>query len=492
MMPINDRNRKLALASLAALLVGTTMWWPSAPVRGQMPPRDWSKDMQMKIAEPFSLASVGDILMTKPFSAMADAGVQSALKVVRDADLAMGNFESNIRDERHYTGLVTQFTGTKDVAPDVKAMGFDMVARANNHAFDGGRAGFFETANLLEAAGVAVAGAGRDLDEARAARFLEVPKGRIGLVSVHTPEFNQNGPTHFIATRRVGPLGGRPGLNALNLVKSTTVTAEQMATLKKIRDSLYEHRSEYSVPVGVPKESADELVMFGNRFKVAPTPGVSAYTMNKDDLDNILENVKNGKQYAHFMMVTIHTHQGDSDMQRAHFGDYPPDFLVSFARATIDNGADAFIGHGPHILRGVEIYKGKPIFYGLGEFVHDLYGTQVPFPARPNMTNAEAAVRQWDTFGGGFGLQHPVNLQAVVAVSRYDKGQLQEVRLYPTEGHAGGAVADVGRPRLAPPDIAKSILERLQKISTPFGTKIAIEGNVGVIRVAGTASSAAR
>ena len=47
----------------------------------------------------------------------------------------------------------------------------------------------------------------------------------------------------------------------------------------------------------------------------------------------------------------------------------PADFLVTFARAMVDAGADIFVGHGPHVLRGVEIYKGKPILYSLGDFI---------------------------------------------------------------------------------------------------------------------------
>src|SRR6185295_3443500 len=67
---------------------------------------------------------------------------------------------------------------------------------------------------------------------------------------------------------------------------------------------------------------------------------------------------------------TIHAHQGPIVAQQWLFEDLPPDFLVELAHKAIDNGADAFVGHGPHVLRGVEIYKGKPIFYGLGEFFY--------------------------------------------------------------------------------------------------------------------------
>ena len=43
-----------------------------------------------------------------------------------------------------------------------------------------------------------------------------------------------------------------------------------------------------------------------------------------------------------------------------------------FAKAAIDAGADAFLGTGVHVLRGIEIYKGRPIFYGLGEFFRQM------------------------------------------------------------------------------------------------------------------------
>jgi poly-gamma-glutamate synthesis protein (capsule biosynthesis protein) len=459
-------------------------------MRGQQSPaRDWTKELQTKISEPFTFVSVGDILQARPLSEIADPGLQAVIKIVRDADVAMGNFEYNIRDERHYTGPVMGFSGPKEVAPDVKAMGFDIVSRANNHAFDGGEMGYIATNDLLEAAGVAVAGSGRNLDEARAARFIETPKGRVGLVAMHTPEFSQNGPTHMGATRRVGTLGGRPGMNILNVIKSVTVTPEQLAMLKKIRDSVYEHRSDFAVPIGAPAEVADEVVMFANRFKAGSTPGLDSYEMNQEDLQDILENIRNAKEYAHFMAVSIHTHQNESDLQLAHQSEYPPDFLITLARATIDNGADAFIGHGPHILRGMEIYKGKPIFYGLGEFVQDLHWPVRPFNSHPGLTNAEAATGP-PTLDSG--LYKSVNLESVVAVSRYDKGQLREVRLYPIDGRADGVVAELGHPRLSPPAIARTILERLQKLSAPFNTKIAIEGNVGIIRVAAGAAPAAR
>ena len=42
---------------------------------------------------------------------------------------------------------------------------------------------------------------------------------------------------------------------------------------------------------------------------------------------------------------------------------------MTFSRAMIDAGADVVTASGPHVLRGIEIYKGQPIFYGLGDFI---------------------------------------------------------------------------------------------------------------------------
>ena len=42
---------------------------------------------------------------------------------------------------------------------------------------------------------------------------------------------------------------------------------------------------------------------------------------------------------------------------------------IEAAHWAIDQGADLFAGHGPHFLRGIEIYKNRPIFYSLGNFI---------------------------------------------------------------------------------------------------------------------------
>jgi poly-gamma-glutamate synthesis protein (capsule biosynthesis protein) len=417
---------------------------------------------------------------------MADPGLQTALKVIRDADVGFGNFESLIRDERTFAGpLAGSMVGTKEVAADLKAMGFKLMNRAGNHLMDAGQDGLFETVRLMDEAGLVYAGVGRNLDEARAPRFVDTPKGRIGLVGMYSETGGAQ--SRLAATYRVGITGGRPGLNPLNLTRAITVSADHLALLKRVKDAVYEHRTEYSNAVRPPAaDSTGAVEFFGTTYKAGSRPGELTYTMNPRDLQDTLKSIKNGKEYSDFMIATIHAHQGDSVLQAFLFEDRPPDFLVELAHDAIDNGADAFVGHGPHILRGIEIYKGKPIFYDLGEFFREWdWSCDCNFTPNGDVTQAENVVRGLEARG----VVEPINYESAIAVSKFDKGQLQEVRVYPIWARHDGPLSRRGLPMTAPPAIAQRILQRLQKLSEPFGTKLAIEGNVGVIRIAAQRSS---
>jgi len=450
--------------------------------------RDWTQDQATKITDPFTLASVGDVIIIRPASQLNDSGLQSAIKVIRDADVGFGNFESLIRDERTFEGpLAGSMVGSKEVAADLKAMGFKLMNRAGNHLMDAGTEGIFETARLMDEAGLVYAGFGRNLDEARAPRFVDTAKGRVGLVGMYSETGGAQ--SRLAATYRVGITGGRAGLNALNLTRAITVTPDHLALLKRVKDGVLAHRGEYSNPVRSTSDDASATVeLFGTVYKAGSRPGELTYVMSPRDLQDNLRSIKNGKEYSDFMIATIHAHQGDSVLQAFLFEDHPPDFLVELAHLAIDNGADAFVGHGPHVLRGIEIYKGKPIFYDLGEFFREWdWSCDCNFSPNGDVTQAESVVRGLEARG----VVEPINYESAVAVSQFDKGQLQEVRIYPIWGRHDGPISRRGLPMTAPPDTAQRILQRLQKLSEPFGTRIAIEGNIGIIRPTQRVPSAA-
>ena len=93
---------------------------------------------------------------------------------------------------------------------DLVWAGFDMVSRANNHTGDYGVLGMNLTTKYVAEAGLVQAGVGQSLAEAREAKFLETPKGRVALISVASTF-----PDHSRAGRTRGDMPARPGLNPL-------------------------------------------------------------------------------------------------------------------------------------------------------------------------------------------------------------------------------------------------------------------------------------
>ena len=294
--------RVIQLGGLAAALA-VAVWVVPPAANGQAVRQgtvrlDSPKDMDLKITDPFTVASVGDLIIMRPTSQLTEPTFQSALKIIRDADLAVGNFEANASDMLHFDGPMRGFMGTKETPADVKAMGFDLVNRANNHATESTELGMLTTNELLEKAGVAYAGSGKNLDDARAAHFIDTPKGRIGMVGMTTLGFNPQ--AYAGATYSSGNYTGKPGVNGINLTRYQVLSADQMAALRKVRDAVYQHRGEYANAVDAigANEPAERLDLFGNRYRVGDRPGAYVYDMNADDLREILRSIRNGKQYA--------------------------------------------------------------------------------------------------------------------------------------------------------------------------------------------------
>ena len=170
---------------------------------------------------------------------------------------------------------------------------------------------------------------------------------------------------------------------------------------------------------------------------------------------------------------------------------YPADFLPVLFHNVIDAGADVVAGHGSHALRGIEIYKGRPIFYGLSTFLFQGYilSTQDGRDARnldPRFTSrGETQVRLNGSAPPGVvdktGLLGNWDV-SILPVMTYEGGRVKEIRIYPIDVRRGAQLKQSGLPRIAPPELGRRILELMRELSTPFGTDITIEGNVGVIR----------
>jgi len=80
----------------------------------------------------------------------------------------------------------------------------------------------------------------------------------------------------------------------------------------------------------------------------------------------------------------------------------------------------------------------------------------------------------------------------VVTTSPFEKGQLAEIQLRPVDLNYAARGADPGVPRAATAELAKTILERLARLSQPFGTRVMMERGVGMIRFEPVPTSDAR
>jgi poly-gamma-glutamate synthesis protein (capsule biosynthesis protein) len=239
----------------------------------------------------------------------------------------------------------------------------------------------------------------------------------------------------------------------------------------------------------VRRDASDEsstLSLFGETFEAGDRLA-SRYQIHPVDQEEILQAIRLGKQNADFLVATIHAHERDVGTGA------PGDFLPALARAAVDAGADAFIGHGVHVLGPIEIYKGRPIFYSLANFFWSDIQEPMPrdhyeenwdlltevFGDPEKATNADLAALL-----NARGFNDDLVFQSVVAVSRFENGGLAELRLYPVDLGYGRTLTKSGIPREASAEMSRAILERLARISQTYGTAISIERNVGVIRPA--------
>jgi len=451
----------------------------------------------------------------------------------------------------HYGGNL----GTKEVADDWALMGIDMVSRANNKTL--AAPGLWEDFHQVERVGIIHAGVAKTLPEARMARYFQTGKGIAGFVGISsdggtdaccsggTPVYvtqqqlaqvkaikdsilarrdevevpvdmpppdepgtvNVFGLTFKVGSKppadaenasgRAGRGGngfGRAGgtndgvKNSLRLTLFHGVTAEQMAQLRAI--------------AGDTGKGGD-LSAFGTQFRVMDRPGEHSFDMNPQDLREILTQIRTGKQASDFLSSNFHWHQNRYDFQHYSYDHFPADFEIKFAHAAVDQGDDFFLAQGVHTIKGVEIYKGKPIFYGVSNFVFqsaimpegkgpvpgggrgrgagpdDAPG--VPGGRRNQNASGDEIVGEQET--QGFWQLKP-NMESLVAYAHYENAQLTEVRIYPVDlGQTPRVGSQFGIPKKPAPEVAKKILDEVIEYSKPFGTKIVVENGVGVIRM---------
>jgi poly-gamma-glutamate synthesis protein (capsule biosynthesis protein) len=432
--------------------------YPSGPPHHDPPAdnfkfRDLRVELKNKMTGTFTVASVGDMFWRSP---VAERMSPQLRDILRSADTTIGNLEG------------TEGWQPRDTAKTLQALGFDLLAPGEG----------LQVHELLGEFGIKLAGAGPNLTMARRPVFQELPQGRVAFLAA-CPGTNLCG--NRATDGVVGGAGPSPGVNPLGVTVWNTVTAEQFNQLKAILDSVLARRTEPDVVVPSdlpPPQPPGRLMLWGQRYMVSAKPGELHYDLDPTDERAQILAVRNAKEVADFAVFHMHVHHNRYSFQQYSHDNYPPNYLRPFLHKLIDNGLDMYFGSGNHSMQGIEIYKGRPIFYNQGNLGVDLVRQPDSPPNPANVTRTEER-EQTAAY-----LQDEPTSVAYMANTTYKDGRLVEVRIYPVDVGVGRRPwSRENIPETPSPELARSILERLQKYSEPFGTKISIEGNIGIIRV---------
>jgi poly-gamma-glutamate synthesis protein (capsule biosynthesis protein) len=283
-----------------------------------------------------SMMFVGDIILEEPDPR---SFFDRSRTVLAGADVLVGHVEIP------HTDRGTPQLGDVPASPAPPAnlealgwVGFDVATLAANHVYDLGPEGVADTVDGLRRYGIAPAGAGADLTEARQPARITRDGVEIGVLS-----YNCVGP------RLSWAAADKAGCAYVGIVRP---------------DGSYDDAR------GGP----------GGRDSV-PSPG---------DLQAMAEDV--ARLRAEVDVVVVAFHKGV-----VHSPAVVLPYERAVAHAAVDAGADVVVGHHAHILRGIEIYRGKPVFHGLGNWVTV---TRALDPDRPeNAARKDWALRRRELFG---------------------------------------------------------------------------------------------
>ena len=441
-----------------------------------------------------TIALVGDVMLTRPISVYREDGFLRIRELFAKADAVFANFESNVHpylDDPHAQRLGggSYITTEPSLLADLKWLGINLVASGSGHADDYGPKGILDTMRYLDQAGIAHAGSGRHLAEARAPGYLETASGRIALIATSA---------QFRGGSRAGDqrhdTAGWPGVNGFRHKVVHKVDQATLDQLRRIgRDIGWEAqivRRKFQGEAGL--DEADRTYNFlGHAFELGREFSI-ATSANKNDVEENLRQVRHARSSADRVIVSFHSHDlGGPTLftaKRRTAVDDIADYIIDFGRASIDAGADIFVAHGPQVPMAVEIYRGKPLLHGLGTFVFQIVGVKyLPAEAYERYGLGERATASEfynHRYQGGTRGHAGDSLQweQVFAICDFSADALTEIRLYPIELGAKRGPTQRGRPILADAETGARILQRVARLSAKYGTKIEVENGVGVIR----------
>ena len=302
-----------------------------------------------------SICCVGDLILDEP--GPIAPYFDDCREVLKAQDILIGHVETPHTTRNLPSCIDIQAPPSKpEHLEPLRAVGFDVATVAGNHLYDCGPYGVIDTVEKLKKLGIQPVGGGANIAEAKKPAILEKNRLKVGVLS-----YNATGPKLGWA------MSQKPGANYVS-VETSYVPARDM-------------------------------------------PGCPAkvYTfLWPESLKQFQEEVSALRQQVDVVVVCLHKGNG---------GDHPrlDTYEQPLCYAAIDAGADIIFAHHHHVLKGVELYKDRPIYHGLGNFVCVTYAMTAGHNNTPEMI---AYLKQRAREGRGDG-HYEVEFYPWSQVSRY-------------------------------------------------------------------------
>lgn len=322
-----------------------------------------------------SIGCVGDLILDQP-GPMKPYFVECE-EDIKSFDVMIGHVETPHTDRPQFSCIDIQAPASKPEHLDImKELEFDIATTAGNHSYDCGPNGVVDTLEKLHSLGITTCGTGKDIYEAKKPAFAERNGIKIGII-----DYNCAGPQLGWAT------SCKPGTNPVSV----------LTVYKPAQDM--------------------------------PGSAVKTYTFLEPDAKiRVIEEVKALKEQCDIAIVIMHKGNGGK-------GPRLENYEFEITHDCIDAGADIVFAQHHHMLKAIEMYKGKPIYHGLGNFVTVTYAMTPGMNESPEMV---AYMKQRIKEGRGAASYDPPyypwgeeTLATMIASVKIDKEGIKEVGYIP-------------------------------------------------------------
>ncbi|QHC36330.1 CapA family protein [Komagataeibacter xylinus] len=430
------------------------------------------------------VALTGDSILFRRLNSQIDPAIAPLFDMIRACDVGFTNLEFVANDFEGDPALDhggTHFGAPCWVLDELDEAGFNLYAAATNHSLDYSIAGLRKMMHALDEREMVYAGIGTNLEEARRPAYITTPAGTVALISC-TSTFARGQE----ASAQTGLMAGRPGINPLHYHKSYQVTPEEMVQLRAIYGRLgLQDILEEKIRQGFSFRPPEGTLPFdGLQFATSDETRVKTRS-NQQDLAEIIKWVEEARMVSDAVVVSIHAHESDYNASGVPDIEVPAAFLHEFTHKVVEAGASLVACHGPHLVRGVEVYKNTPIFHGLGNFIgqNELVSrlpmdSYTAFRYTPDMTPHRLYKGRSENDTKGFPSDQRF-WDSIMPICHFEDGALKAVEIHPVTLGLGQSAHKRGVPYLAQGADRTRIHEKIQALSQPYGTSFGMaEGNM--------------